>query len=116
MRYLTGSSALRLCVWLFDDRYVFLSYRNKRLLLAFRAKQRKIKQDSIVPYFCMCLVSASRTQDTFFQFHGLTLLILSLLVGIPFITFSHFPFRKTSYSSKAQGNPFAVAMSMLSIS
>ena len=35
--FLTSSSALRLCVWLFDDGDLLLSYFNKRFLLAFRA-------------------------------------------------------------------------------
>ena len=37
MSNLTGSSALRLCVRLFDDCYLLLLYRNKRFMLAFRA-------------------------------------------------------------------------------
>ena len=35
--FLTSSSALRLCVWLFDDGDFWLLYLNKRFLLAFRA-------------------------------------------------------------------------------
>ena len=34
-----GSSALRLCVWLFDNCYVQLFYINQRFLFTFRAKQ-----------------------------------------------------------------------------
>ena len=34
-----GLSALRLCVWLFDNCYVQLFYINQRFLFTFRAKQ-----------------------------------------------------------------------------
>ena len=38
-----GLSALRLCVWLFDNCYVQLFYINQRFLLAFRTKQGEMR-------------------------------------------------------------------------
>ena len=47
--YLTGSSALRLCVWLSDDGYFQITYINQCFLLAFRAIKRIVLQNRIFP-------------------------------------------------------------------
>ena len=51
-------SALRLCVWLFDNWYIHLLYVNKGFLFAFRAVQRKVFQFGIVPYLQPCFTVA----------------------------------------------------------
>ena len=61
MSDLTGSSALRLCVWLFDDGNFLLLDRNKCFLLTFWTVQRKIHQNSIITHPGMGFISASRT-------------------------------------------------------
>ena len=69
MSFLTSSSALRLCVWLFDDGDLLLSYFNKRFLLAFRAIYREIQQYSILPHLVMGFIAADRTPYPFFWLH-----------------------------------------------
>ena len=51
-------SALRLCVWLFDNWYIHLLYVNKGFLFAFRAVQGKVFQFGIVPYLQPCFAVA----------------------------------------------------------
>ena len=60
-----GLSALRLCVWLFDNCCMKLLYLNDRFVLAPRTKQRKVFKDRVFHDFCFRFCAAARTENPF---------------------------------------------------
>ena len=68
-------SALRLCVWLFDNGCIELFDIDYRFPFAFRTKQREVLKHSIKAYLGSGLVFADRTKYPFFIFQGITLFL-----------------------------------------
>ena len=60
-----GLSALRLCVWLFDNCCMKLLYLNDRFVLAPRTKQRKDFKDRVFHDLCFRFCAAARTENPF---------------------------------------------------
>ena len=67
---LTISSALRLCVWLFDDGYLKFFYFNQTIVLTFRAVEWKIFQFCILPHLYPRFISAGRASYPFCFLHN----------------------------------------------
>ena len=67
-----GLSALRLCVWLFDNGCIELFDIDYRFPFAFRTKQREVLKHSIKTYLGSGLVFADRTMYPFFILQGIT--------------------------------------------
>ena len=76
MRYLTSSSALRLCVWLFDDcnMYSFCFYQT--FLFALRTIKRIIYQNCIFSNFGTSFIFADRAKYPFYLYHYFPLSLL----------------------------------------
>ena len=60
-----GLSALRLCVWLFDNCCMKLFYLDDRFVLAPRTKQRKVLKDRIFHDLCFRFCATARTENPF---------------------------------------------------
>ena len=60
-----GLSALRLCVWLFDNCCMKLFYLDDRFVFAPRTKQRKVFKDRVFHDFCFRFCAAARTENPF---------------------------------------------------
>ena len=71
-RILTCSSALRLCVWLFDNDNILLLYADKCFLFALRAVKRIVFQYRILSDFVTGFISANRTAYPFCILHKLS--------------------------------------------
>ena len=70
-----GLSALRLCVWLFDNEYIELFDIDYRFPFAFRTEQREVLKHNIKVYLGLGLVFADRTKYQFLIFQGITLFL-----------------------------------------
>lgn len=64
--YPVCSSALRLCVRLFDDRYIQILNFYQTFLPALWTVQRKIQENGILSDLTACFAPAYRTDDPFF--------------------------------------------------
>ena len=60
-----GLSALRLCVWLFDNRYIQLSCGDQCFMLAFGTVQWEVFKNCIFSYSYPCFRAADWTQYPF---------------------------------------------------
>ena len=60
-----GLSALRLCVWLFDNCCMKLFYLDDRFVFAPRTKQRKVFKDRVFHNLCFRFCSTARTENPF---------------------------------------------------
>ena len=60
-----GLSALRLCVWLFDNCCMKLFYLDDRFVLAPRTKQRKVFKDRVFHDLCFRFCATARTENPF---------------------------------------------------
>ena len=60
-----GLSALRLCVWLFDNCCMKLFYLDDRFVFAPRTKQRKVFKDCVFHDLCFRFCAAARTENPF---------------------------------------------------
>ena len=60
-----GLSALRLCVWLFDNCCMKLFYLDDRFVFAPRTKQRKVFKDRVFHDLCFRFCAAARTENPF---------------------------------------------------
>ena len=60
-----GLSALRLCVWLFDNERILFFYANQGFLLILRTIERKIFQFGIATNLDSCFIFTYRTTDPF---------------------------------------------------
>jgi len=67
--FLTSSSALRLCVWLFDDAQLEIFNFYQKLLFAFRTVQWEIYQFCVGPYLYAGFVAANWTTQPFTLIH-----------------------------------------------
>ena len=65
-------SALRLCVWRFDNGYIKLFNINQTLALTFWTKKRKVFENGIFSDFVACFITTNRTTDRicfFYAYH-----------------------------------------------
>ena len=67
-----GLSALRLCVWLFDNCCMKLFYLDDRFVFAPRTKQRKVFKDRVFHDLCFRFCSTARTENPFSLVHHAT--------------------------------------------
>ena len=67
-----GLSALRLCVWLFDNCCMKLFYLDDRFVFAPRTKQRKVFKDRVFHNLCFRFCSTARTENPFSLVHHAT--------------------------------------------
>ena len=80
-----GLSALRLCVWLFDNRYMKLFDTDKHFTFAFETKEWEIVKYRVLSDFKSCFALAHRTQEPFkrlFLYSGHCSLSLFLIVTV----------------------------------
>ena len=63
-------SALRLCVWRFDNGYIKLFNINQTLALTFWTKKRKVFENGIFSDFVACFITTNRTTDKICFFHA----------------------------------------------